>query len=1028
MVTFLFTDIEGSTPLWDRNPRAMKIAQERHNEILHSQTEKYEGRVYKIIGDGFQTAFAEPVNAVKAALAAQRDFLEEDWGELGPIRVRMGIHTGPAEVQDDDYALGLTIFRVSHIMSAGHGGQTLLSLATEQLVREHLSRDVAFKDLGEHRFKGLSQPEHIFQVSSAGLLQDFPALSSENGYHHNLPIEVTSFVGREDDVAAVADLLENPECRLVTILGPGGIGKTRLSLQVARRMVTSFQDGVWFVPLASLSSPNFLISTVGTTLNLSFSSYSDHREQLIKYLSPKEMLLVLDNFDHLLPEGVSFALEIIQKTPKVKLLITSRERLELSGEWIYEVRGLQFPTEKDLKGIHGPESMETYEAVKLFVQRAKEANANYQLSVEDIPYVAEICQIVEGMPLGLELAAPWIRYMAPKEIAEEIHRNLDFLATSMRNVPERHRSLRAIFEQTWEHLTRPEQEALRKLSVFKGGCTREAAGEITGASLMVLASLTNKALLSHDQRGRYELHAMIRLFALQKLQFTRDEYESVQNRHREYYTSYVQQHTLDLKGKRQKEALAEITLEIDNVRAAWQWAATRRDVPALDRAAECMWLYYEYRGALQEGETAFKLAAEALRKEEANLMGRKGLIGYLLAGEGWLRARRGKVDEGRALMEEGIALIRKSAQEVKEKEASAVAWLGYVAVLQGKFSEAQQITQESLTLYTEIDDPWGMAGSLRLLGTAAQFGGHFKEARTYLERSLEICRQIGQRRIEAYAIASLGMIDIWLGEYMRAESRLENAIQISRELDYLVSTADDLRELGRLYIATGKYRRAVETVHEALAIYDEIGRRDRGAALGYLGAALSHLGDEEGAERAYKENLAASRKTGHQAEIGAGLEGLGLLAVERGDHFQAEARLKEALDIWQQIGHEPQTASVLRHLGHLALVKGSSHLKEARDYYVRSLILASKHELAPIAMDIFVGSAKILAQEDQADQRAIDLLSLAHTHPASTHATKLIAQRQLDKLTSESTREALRRPRASEQHMDWQKTARQLVG
>jgi predicted ATPase/class 3 adenylate cyclase/Flp pilus assembly protein TadD len=1028
MVTFLFTDIEGSTSLWDRNPEAMKIALERHNQILYTRAEKFGGRVYKVVGDSFRIAFAEPQNAVFAALAAQRDFLEEDWGQLRPIRVRMGIHTGPAEVQGDDYVLGLTLFRVSHIMSAGHGGQTLLSAASEELVREQMTADASFKDLGEHRFKGLSQPEHVFQLAAPQLHQDFPPLRSESGVHHNLPVEVTSFVGRETEVAAVAGLLENPECRLVTILGPGGIGKTRLSLQVARRMLTSFRDGIWFVPLASLSSPDFLISAIGSALKLSFSSQGEQGKQLIKHLGQKETLLLLDNFDPLLPEGASIPLEILRQTAKVKLLVTSRERLELSGEWVYEVHGLQFPTGADLKRGDGATSVETYEAVKLFVQRARQTKADYRLSEQDIPHVIGICQLVEGMPLGLELAAPWIRYMPPEEIVQEIHRNLDFLATSMRNVPERHRSLTAIFDQTWERLTKSEQETLRKLSVFKGGCTQEAAEQVAGTSLAVLASLANKALLSHNQHGRYEMHAIVRLFALRKLQFTAREYEAVQNRHEEYYTTYVQQHLADLKGIRQKEALAEITAEIDNVRAAWQWAAARRDIAGLDRAAECLWLYYEYRGALQEGETAFRLAAQAFRKGEANLEGRSSaLTGYLLAGEGWLRARRGNVDKGRARMEEGIGVIRKSAQDVQEKEASAVAWLGYVIVLQGRFTEAQQVTRKSLDLYTEIGDPWGIAGSLRLLGTAAQFGGRFKEAQEHLQRSLEVSRQNGQKRIEAYAIASLGMIDIWLGEYARAKSRLESAIQISRELDYLVSAADDLRELGRLYIATGEYQHAVETIEEALSIYEEIGRRDQGAALGYLGTALKQLGDDRGAERAYRASLAASRKTRHQAEIAAGLEGLGLLALAHGDHFQAEAQLKEALELWTQIGHEPQTALVLRDLGHLAAAQGGSHLEEARNYYSQALVLARKHELAPIALDVFVGFAGIMRREDNQAQQAIELLSIAVEHAASTHATRLAAQKQLAKLASAANAEPLRRSSAPGQRLDWQIAASQLT-
>ncbi|HEY5572790.1 MAG TPA: BTAD domain-containing putative transcriptional regulator, partial [Anaerolineales bacterium] len=353
-ISLLFTDIQGSTPLWERFPKAMEAAQNRHTEILYGCAEAHGGQVYKVIGDGLQIAFRTPVDAILAAVAAQRHLFSEDWGEMPALRVRMGIHTGPAELRDGDYVPGLTFFRVSHIMSAGHGGQILISLATTELVRDHLAEEFSLKDLGEYRFKGLSQAEHIFQVAVPDLPRDFPPLAAELGYRHNLPVEVSPFIGREEEVAAVVRLIQDPpqpplkggekrpplirgeqraECRLVTILGPGGVGKSRLALQAARRVLSQYSDGVWYVPLASLSSPEFLVSAVASALNVSFSSQIDLFKQLINHLGQKQMLLVLDNFEHLLPEGVSLPLEILNQTANIRLLITSRERLSLQGEW-----------------------------------------------------------------------------------------------------------------------------------------------------------------------------------------------------------------------------------------------------------------------------------------------------------------------------------------------------------------------------------------------------------------------------------------------------------------------------------------------------------------------------------------------------------------------------------------------------------------------------------------------------------------------------------------------------------------------
>jgi predicted ATPase/Flp pilus assembly protein TadD len=729
------------------------------------------------------------------------------------------------------------------------------------------------------------------------------------------------------------------------------------------------------------------------------------------------MLLVLDNFEHLLPEGVSLPLEILSQTANIRLLITSRERLSLQGEWVYDLRGLSFPKEIEPGLLDDAAALEEYDAIQLFVQRARQSNVNYTLTAEDLPHVIRISQLVEGMPLGLELAAPWVRFTSPREIAREIERNLDFLATDMRNVPERHRSLRAILEQTWQQLPEPEQEVLRDLSLFKGSWSREAAEQVAGASLPDLASLANRALIRRGQSGRYEMHTLVRLFALKQLQFAPGEYEAVQKRHAGFYTRFLQERTPHLKGNRQKEALAEITADLDNVRAAWQWAVEQTDAGVFDRAAEGLWLYYEYRGALQEGDNAFEQAIGALRKQGETPPDQSSIMGYLMAGRGWLCARRGTVEEGRASMEAGIRLIRQSSPIDRHKEAMAVHWLGYTIMLQGKFDEASRVMQESLELSTATGDRWGMAGSLRLLGTVAQFAGRFKQAEEYLERALEIGREIGQGRIESKAVMNLGVIATWSGDYPRAQALLEEAVEISRDLNDLISLTDELRELGRLHLALGEYNRAVEIMQETLAICDVIGRVDRGGVLSYLATALSALGNDQEAERLYQESLAASGITGHKPEIAAAKSGLGLLALGRGQYGAAEEHLKQALAIWEQIEHEPETASVLRHLGHLSLARQRSRRSQAWEYYRRALELAHKHSLAPIALDVMAGVAQLLVMEGDT-QRAASLLALAAGHPASAYQTKAEAERLA---------EGLPPPAGTISADDWQRTAAVLL-
>lgn len=1025
-VTLLFTDIEGSTPLWEQYPQAMEGAQRRHEQILYQHTQINGGYVNKVIGDGLQIAFPTPLQALQTAVAVQRDFHHRNWGEIGSLRVRMGIHTGPVKVRGEDYLPGLTFFRVSHIMSAGHGGQILISLTTAELVREKLPPDISLLDLGRHRFKGFSQAERLFQVLHPDLPVDFPPLATESGTLHNLPAEVSPFIGREKEVSDVVALLQDPKCQLVTILGPGGIGKSRLALQAARQLLLAFPDGVWFVPLASLSSPDFLTSSVGSTLKVSFSSQIDQTDQLVRYLKHKQMLLVLDNFEHLLPEGDRLPLQILQQTSGVKLLVTSRQRLNLHGEWICELRGLSYPQEGEGSASDDLSTLETFEAVELFVMQARQTDHNFSLSAEDLPDIVRICQLLEGLPLGLELAAPWIRFMSLKEIATEIERNLDFLATSMRNVPERHRSLRAIIEQTWQQLSSSEREVLRKLSVFQGGWTRKAAETITDASLQLLASLSNKALIRYTETGRYEMHSLIRMFALAQLQSTEGEYDPLQVRHADYYARFLQARTQDLKTSRTIEALDEISAEIDNIRAAWAWAVEHADANAFDRSAECLWLYYENRGALREGEIALRQAVSALKNAGPGSPARDAVLGFLLAGQGWLWARRGEVEAGRGLMERGLDMIHQSQQLDRHKEATTMVWLGSVIMLQGKFSEVRELMQTCLELCTQIGYRWGIASSLRLLGTAAQFGGQFEPASDHLNKSIEIYRQMGQKKMQSKSIMNLGIIAIWLGDYSRAEALLTEAVKSSREHNDLVSLTDALRELGRLYIAVGQYQRAVEILEETLTLYESIGRLDRGAVLGYLGFTHCLTGAHHAAESLYLQSMAASQDVGHQPEIAAGLEGLGLIAYVRGDYDQAADKLNQALEIWQRSGHEPAVASTYRYLAHVTAASGSAQYPHAREHYQRALRLAVAHRLAPIALDVFYGLARLHEQERDVGT-AWQLLQLASQHPASTNKTNSDAQALLSEIERKHGHRALEAAELSGGTGDWKATARQLI-
>ena len=754
-LTFLFTDLENSTVLWEQAPAAMRGALANHDAIMRAAVENHNGRIVKKTGDGFLAVFESPVDAVLAALSGQQAMYASTWPvETGPLKVRMGLHTGESEEREGDY-YGTTVNEAARIMDMGHGGQVLLSEVTFVMLRNQKFDGIIFTDLGSHRLKGLTQPEVIYQLNHPDLVTEFPSLKSPSLGKLNLPTQPTPLIGRKMEVAKISQLLRDERgCRLLTLLGPGGIGKTRLALEAASRIDHTFSDGAHFVSLAPVEEVEFIVPAIAETLELSFRGNTDPKTQLLHHLSQKNYLLLIDNFEHLLPvhglreaEGVTkggeeLLSELLDTVPHLKILVTSRERLNLQEEWTYEVQGMPFPQEDTPTIDVDVDNPEDYEAIQLFLQRARKADADFTYTVEDLFSVIRICRLVGGLPLGIELAAPWVRLMSCREIADEIERSFDLLTTSLRNIPERHRSMRVVFEQTWQQLSLKEQAILSRLSIFRGGCLRDAAEFVTEATVHQLSSLVDRALLRRTGGGgRYDLHELIRKFALEQMQDTPNVYTQTISRHYHYYTAFLQQQVEGLKGGAQLEALRLITADIDNVRSAWQRAVEARDSMALEQAAECLCLYSELRGALAEGETAFRQAAAAFDPEQVEIIIEEtSLSGFLLVGQGSLRAHRGDLKEGQALLEEGLALLDSDSNEShhQQRRAFALMWLGWVHFMLAENEKVEEIIQESLALYTEIGDRWGVAKSLSIVGNSRTGSGRLAEAEPPLRQSLLI--------------------------------------------------------------------------------------------------------------------------------------------------------------------------------------------------------------------------------------------------------------------------------------------------
>ncbi len=851
-----------------------------------------------------------------------------------------------------------------------------------------------------------------------------PVAAARTEPKHNLPAQPTSFIGRATELAQIKQLLAvESGCRLLTLLGPGGIGKTRLALAAAGQSLNAYPEGAYFVSLASVSEAEFIVSAISQALGFTFSGNAEPKNQLLNYLHEKKLLLVVDNFEHLL-NGADLLADILNAAPQVTLLVTSRERLNLQEEWSYEVWGMAFPQPNQLEPGIALTKLEQYSAVQLFIQRARQVKAGFNPTADDIPALLRICELVEGMPLALELAAPWLRLMTCREIAAEIQRSIDFLVTSMQNVSERHRSLRAVFEQTWARLLPEEQTVLSKLSIFQGGCGREAAAAVTGATLPLLLSLVDKALLRRTSAGRYELHELIRQFAASQLQLEPEEHQQALNRHYVYYAYFLQQRTAALKDGPQQETLAEIAADIDNVRAAWARAVALKDVAALGQAAECLCLYSEMRGALTEGEAAFGQAAAALavveQADPANTLEHRRLQGFLLVGQGMLRAHRGELQPGQALLEQGLSLMNRANEA---QRAFGLLWLGWTLFLQGKNAEAEQIVQESLALYSNIGDRWGVAKNLFVLGNSLTARGLLAESESPLRQSLKICQEIGDRRSRLLVNRNLAILTLWFGDYDQTAQLLSEAASLSQEFNDQIGLAYTLRELGKLELARGEYTQAIQTFQKSMAITDEIGSQwESAATLDDLGVAWRLTGDDAAAGWALRQCLDAARAISNRYYTARCLGNLGSVAYSKQEYRQAEEYLQQALALWAAMGHEPYRAWVLNQLGYVLLAAGNQRQAEAQQSFAQALHLAVRHKLAPFALDAFAGVARLLA--GKGDRRgAAQLLALAEQHPASPYETREKARCLLAQLAGEMPADVP----AATQAANWQTMAEQVI-
>ena len=777
-VTLLFTDIEGSTKLWEKSPRGMQAALTRHDALLWEAIEGHGGFVFKTVGDAFCAVFPTALGALESALAAQRGLFSEAWGEeIGALRARMALHTGTTHERDGDY-FGPPVNRVARLLSAGHGGQVLLSSSTQELVRDHLPPQTHLRDLGERRLKDLSRPERIFQLTAPDLPSEFPPLRTLESHTNNLPLQATPLIGREREVEAACGLLRNYETRLLTLLGPGGTGKTRVGLQVAAELAEDFEDGVFFVPIASIMDPALVAPTIARTLGLSEGAQPPE-ELLEGYLRDRQTLLLLDNLEQVI-EAAPVVERLLSSAANLKILATSRIPLGLYGEYEFPVPPLSLPDPDSLPPL---EHLTEYEAISLFVERARAVKPDFSLTEENGPAVVEICARLDGLPLAIELAAARIKLLPPQVLLDRLGNRLKILTGGARNLPKRQRTLRNAIEWSYELLDEGEKLLFGRLGVFSDGATLEAIeavcdaeGDLPTDAFDGASSLLDKSLLRQEEGAtgepRFAMLETIHEFANVKLEES-GEAEDLRRLHAEYFLALSEEAEPGLKGPEQEMWLERLEPEHNNMRAALSWVIGRGESELGLRLAGSLWRFWWMGGYFDEGR---RWLEEILAQNDGAPVPR----GKALEGLSWLSHLQGDLARAEAVAEEGLELSAEARIETSTV-ASLRGTLGDVVRSRGEHERAKELFEESVRLYRDIGDKWGVAWSLGSLANVAGDSGDHEQAKRLYEEGLALSRRLGDARPLGAYLDSLGYEFLLEGNLEKAAELHEEAATLFRK-------------------------------------------------------------------------------------------------------------------------------------------------------------------------------------------------------------------------------------------------------
>lgn len=805
VVTFLFTDVEGSTRMFEQAPDAMLEALRRHDEVIEAAVAAHGGIPVRPRGEGDSRfiVFTEATDAVVGAAEIQRRLAAQEWATPERLRVRVSLHTGSADLRWGDY-YGSAVNRAARLRNIAHGGQTVMSAATWELVKDQLPDGVTVQDLGEHGLKDLTRPERVYQLTPEGLQEQFPPLLSLGAVPNNLPAQLTGFVGRHQELAEAARLIG--ETRLLTLLAPGGTGKTRLAIQVAADVSSDYPDGVYFVGFAEIGSDDDITQTVAESLGAALSGDEDPRTQLLAYLAPRRQLLVFDNLEHLAGAGAVVA-EILQAAPHVTVLATSRHKLGLTGETVMLLTGLDTTWDD-------PDEALRASGAQLFIEAAHRANPGFVLEPGDLDALAAILHVTGGMPLGILLAAAWVDMLPIGEIAAEISRSLDFLETEMRDIPDRQRSIRAVFDYSWALLRPEEREIFSALSVFRGGFGREAAEVVAGASLRSLAGLVGKSLLiARPGTGRYEVHELLRQYAAAELERDADHHRQTTKAHADFFADRMGEALSLVPAGGQARLLEAIDVDIENIRSAWRYHIAVGDAVAARRFVLGLFLFYEYRGFYLTAVAFFDGALELLPSEGDEATAE--LRALIAAVQAWSLTMVGQAQAAAQTAAESTALLARSP--ALPAYWLAVQCLALPLAYLGAAEEMKARLDEAITYHAQLDDRFWVASLEDWRAFAAMLAGEVDDAMRLIDEAIETVADTEEYWVTFWNLWVRAMIATQQGRSEDAIDLYAQELELIRDLSYVRGTVVSLEGLGEANVAAGRLEAAEAAFVEGMA-------------------------------------------------------------------------------------------------------------------------------------------------------------------------------------------------------------------